>query len=329
MKFETVRWGILGPGAIANAFADGLKALPDAVLAACGSRSRERAEAFGARHGIPRRHASYEALAADPDLDAVYVATPHPWHCEHTLLCLDAGKAVLCEKPFALNAREAAAMIGRARQRRLFLMEAMWTRFLPHIAEARRLLEEGRVGEPRLWRADFSFQAGPNPEGRLLNPRLGGGGLLDVGVYTLSLASYFLGPVEEVLATARRGPTGVDEVAALATRHRGGGLGSMACGVGLSMPQTAALFGSAGRIDLLDPWWRPSGLRVTAGDRVEEIRPDPAGNGYHRQAAEVHRCLREGLLESPVLPWNESLSVMGALDAARGQAGVAYPQETR
>ena len=327
MRPYPVRWGILGPGAIANAFADGLKAVPGAELLACASRDPDRAKAFADRHGIPRRHAGYDALAADPDVDAVYVATPHPFHAAHAMMCLDAGKAVLGEKPFALNAREAEAMAACARKRGVFLMEAMWTRFLPHITEARRLLAEGRIGCPMLWRADFAFRAGPDPEGRLLNPRLGGGGLLDVGVYTVSLASFFLGPIAHIAAQAKLGPTGVDMAASLCTRHEGGALGSLACGVGVSMPQTAALFGENGRIEFPEPWWRPSALVVHANGSSEEIRPPLAGNGYNCQAEEVHRCLREGLRESPVMPLDESIAVLRALDDARRQIGLAYPGE--
>jgi predicted dehydrogenase len=165
---STFRWGILGTGNIAGAFANGLRALDDAALVAVGSRTAEAANAFGDRFGVPRRHASYEALAHDPEVDAIYVATPHPFHKANTLLCLHAGKPVLCEKPFAINAAEAAQMIAAARERGVFLMEAMWTRFLPHVARLRELLAAGAIGEVRQLRADFSFRTEFNPRGRLV-----------------------------------------------------------------------------------------------------------------------------------------------------------------
>ena len=171
---ETIRWGILGTGAIAHKFAEALAVVPNAELSAVGSRAQGTADAFGDEFAVPRRHASYLSLAEDPEVDAIYVSSPHPMHCRDTLLCLYADKPVLCEKPFALNASEAEAMIRCARQRGLFLMEAMWTRFLPAIAQVREWLADGAIGEVRNMMADFGFRADFNPEGRLLNPELGG-----------------------------------------------------------------------------------------------------------------------------------------------------------
>jgi len=329
MKYDTVRWGIIGPGAIARKFAEGLRVIPDAKLTACASREKERAEAFGKEFGAARRYGSYAEMVRDDEVDAVYVATPHPFHREHTLLCLDAGKAVLCEKPFAMNVHEAEAMIARAREKKVFLMEAMWTRFLPHIREAKRLADAGRIGDPRLWRADFCFRAGWDPESRLLNPALGGGGLLDVGVYTLHHAFLFLGPALEVRASADIGKTGVDEAMAFSTRHDGGRLASMTCAVRLNLPHAAALYGTDGHIAVNELWWQPSGLKVTAGGKTEEVVPEAVGNGYNYEAVEVARCLREGLLESPHLPWSETMAVMRAMDDVRKQIGLKYPADAR
>ena len=172
-----IRWGILGTGRIAGVFAEGLRSAADAELVAVGSRTAAAAEQFAGRVGAARAHASYADLASDPDVDAIYVATPHPFHKENSLLCIEAGKAVLCEKPFALNAGEAEQMVTAARARGVFLMEAMWTRFLPHIARLRELLAAGAIGEPRMLKADFCFRTDFNPRGRLFDPALGGGGL--------------------------------------------------------------------------------------------------------------------------------------------------------
>ncbi|MDQ1255520.1 MAG: hypothetical protein QG656_112, partial [Candidatus Hydrogenedentes bacterium] len=190
---DTIRWGILGTGTVARAFAQDLRFAKGAELAAVGSRRQETADRFGDSFGIPFRHASYEALANDPSVDVVYIATPNSLHKEHTLLCLDAGKAVLCEKPFALNAAEARAMVTAARERGLFLMEAMWTRFIPLTVHLRELLAENALGEIRMLTADFGFRGDFEPEGILWNRAYGGGSLLDVGVYPVSFASMLFG----------------------------------------------------------------------------------------------------------------------------------------
>ena len=181
---EPIRWGILGPGSIAHKFAVGLQAIPAGELVAVGSRDQQRADAFADQYGAPNRHASYEALSTDPDIDAVYVATPHPFHQDNAILCLEAGKAVLCEKPFTINAAEAEAVVARANG--VFLMEAMWSRYLPIMVQVRQWLDAGAIGEPLMVSADFGFRAGVNPAGRLFNPALGGGALLDIGIYVVS-----------------------------------------------------------------------------------------------------------------------------------------------
>ncbi len=323
-----IRWGILGLGGIANAFAEGLKAVPGAELVACGSRSREKAEAFGVKWNVRRRHSSYEALAADPEVDAIYIATPHPMHKENCLLCLGAGKPVLCEKPFTINFAEAAEIITCARSRKVLLMEAMWTRFLPHIGKVREIIASGAIGEVRMLQADFGFRGGADPAGRLLNPLLGGGGLLDVGVYTVSLAHLLFGVPVDMKAAAHIGETGVDEAAVMLLSFPGGRLASLMCGVRTHMPQEALILGSEGRIKINSPWWRPSSLTVfRAGKDEENIAPPAVGNGYNYEAAEFGRCLAEGLSESPVMPLDESLAVMRTLDALRRQFELVYPME--
>src|SRR5688572_13142856 len=198
---DKVRWGILSTGKIARAFAEALKDTGSAVLAGVGSRTLGSAQAFAAEFG-GTPYGSYEALAAAPDIDAIYIGTPHTLHAANAMLALEGGKAVLCEKPFTINRREAAQVVALARQRKLFLMEAMWTRFLPAFDEARRILDSGEIGQPRQVVADFGFFASVAPEHRLVNPELGGGALLDLGIYPLSAAAWMLGPVESVTAQA-------------------------------------------------------------------------------------------------------------------------------
>jgi predicted dehydrogenase len=333
MHHDTIGWGLLGTGAICKAMADALAHVPGARLAAVGSRGLDRARAFAATHAAAhpgvRTHGSYQALVEDPAVQVVYVGTPHPDHAGSALLALQAGKAVLCEKPFTLHAREAEAVVALARSSGLFLMEAMWTRFVPAVGEAARLVREGAIGEPLSVQADFGFDASAFPsDHRALDPRLGGGALLDVGIYPLSLASFLMGPIAGVQAHAQLGPTGVDVHTAFAVRHeRGGisqGLGSLRC----DTPLRAQVLGSAGRIELHAPFFHAERfLLVRKGQAPQEHHLPHTGNGYAHQIEEVQRCLRAGLSESPVMPLDETLALMGWMDAMRAQIGLRYPGE--
>ncbi len=328
---ETIRWGILATGGIAHQFARGLAVLPDAALVAVGSRSQETADAFGEEFDVPHRHASYEALSADPDVDVVYIATPHPFHYENTLLCLNAGKHVLCEKPFAMNAEQAGEMVATARAQSRFLMDAVWTRFLPTLIKTRELLAEGVIGDVRMLLVDFGFRAQFKPEARLFNPELGGGALLDVGIYPLQFASMVMGtPPSEMVAKAAFGETGVDEQVAMTLKYTEGQLAQLSCAIRTATDQEAWIYGTEGRIHVHAPWWR--GTQVTvgpAGDSEKSTTFDLPfeGNGYNCEAAEVMRCIREGRLESDVMPLDETLELMETLDAARAQWGLEYPVE--
>jgi len=328
---EKIRWGILGTGNIAKKFAAGLRVLPDAELVAVGSRAQATAEAFGAAFDVAHRHASYEALAADPEVDVIYVSTPHPLHCENTLLCLDAGKAVLCEKPFAINAAQAQLMIDRARAKGLFLMDAVWTRFLPVMVKVRELLAAGVLGEVQLLHADFGFRAEFDPAGRLFNPALGGGGLLDVGIYTAQLAALvFGGPPTQVAALASLGATGVDEQAALLFGYAGGRMAQLTCATRTTTHHEASIFGTEARIRLHAPWWRGDTLslyRSPTPEPDEVIQCPITGNGYNYEAAAVMACLRAGKRESDIMPLDETLQLMQTLDAVRAQWGLRYPME--
>lgn len=325
---DTIRWGIVGTGNIASQFATGLQALDDAELLAVGSRSQENADKFGERFEVPRRYASYEDLVADDEVDAIYVSTPHPYHYHNALLCLNHGKAVLVEKPFAINADEASEMIDLAREKKLFLMEAMWTRFLPIMVRVRELLAEGYIGEVRSMSADFGFRLGWNPEHRLLNPALGGGALLDVGIYPVSLAFMILGPPATVSSQAHIGETGVDEQNALIFGYASGALAELQSAVRTNTPQIATINGTEGRITIHNRWWVPARMTVEkSGQDPEEIHLPLTGNGYNYEAAEVGRCLREGRLESDVISLDESLRIMQTLDAIRAQWGLTYPME--
>jgi predicted dehydrogenase len=326
--YSTVRWGILAPGNIAKRFAEGLKALPDAKLVAVGSRTQEKADAFADEFDAPNRHGSYQALVDDPNVDIVYVASPHPLHKEHSLLALNAGKAVLCEKPFTINAAEAREVIETARRKNLLLIEGMWSRWFPAMARLRELVREGAIGDVRMVQADFGFRAGVNPEGRLFNPALGGGALLDVGVYCVSFAAMLLGTPSRIEALATLGETGVDEQSAVLLGYPKGEIALLSTAIRTNTPQEATVIGTDGHIKLPSPWWNPKTLVVKRGGQDTETLDVPyESNGFHYEAAEAMRCLREGKTESDVLPLDETVAVMETLDAIRARWGLKYPME--
>ncbi len=323
---EKIRWGILGTGRIAGLFAEGLASTPGADLLAVGSRTQASAKAFGEKFSVLRRHGSYEALAADPEIDAIYVATPHTFHKENTLLCLDAGKAVLCEKPFTINAAEAEAVVAFAREKHVFCMEAMWSRFLPASQAVRGRVDKGEIGRPRMLIADFGFRAEFNPQGRLFDPALGGGSLLDVGVYAVSLAHWLFGTPTDVASLADLGETGVDEQAAISLKFAGGRLAVLCSTVQAATPQRAVIVGDEGRIELA-PFWRPRQFTIIHGDNSHVSAAPFEGNGYNYEAAEVGNCLRDGKLESDVMPLDETVEIIRTLDRVRAQWGLKYPME--
>ncbi|HEY1044193.1 MAG TPA: Gfo/Idh/MocA family oxidoreductase [Telluria sp.] len=322
-----VRWGILSTGKIARAFAEALRDTPGAVLAAVGSRTLEGAQAFSAEFG-GTPYGSYEELAQASDVDAIYIGTPHTLHASNAMLALEGGKAVLCEKPFTINLREAEQVVALARKRNLFLMEAMWTRFLPAFDEAKRILASGEIGEPRQVVADFGFFASVAPEHRLVNPGLGGGALLDLGIYPLSAAAYLLGPVDSVTAQAVMQPNGVDAQTAFTLRHANGGLSICNASMRARTPVELVVSGDRGYLRLNSRFHRAPSITVdTEQGGSRTIETPYLGNGYVHEIIEVQRCLREGLLESPRMPLDESLALMGVLDEIRRQVGLRYPSE--
>jgi len=326
MARQPVRWGILGTGRIAKEFAAALSFVNGAKLVAVGSRSQKSADEFGERFNVARRHAPYEQLADDPQVDAVYVSTPHALHRDNTILCLAAGKHVLCEKPFAINATQAAEMIGAAKKHRRFLMEAMWTRFLPAMAELRNLLAKGAIGEPRLLQADFGFRAEFNRKGRLFDPNLGGGALLDVGVYPVALSSMIFGAPDRVTGDADVGKSMVDEQSAMVLHHKRGQLSVLSAAVRTDTIQEAIIYGSEGWIRVNSPWWKATTITVhRKGAKERTITAPIRGTGYNYQADEVVRCLTSGKRQSDVMPLSETLSIMKTLDAIRMSMGLRYP----
>ena len=323
-----LRWGVLSAARIANKFCEGVKALPGSTVVAVGARDKERAEEFARKWDIPKAYGTYQELVTDAEVDAVYVATTHNFHREHTLLALNAGKPVLCEKPFAINAREAEDMVRAARENRLFLMEAMWTRFFPIMYRVRELIRDGAIGDPRIVQADFGFRGDYNPQSRLFNPDLGGGALLDVGVYVVSFASMVLGEPNRTDGLATLAPNGVDEQAAISLGYENGALASLTTAVRTSTTHEATIMGTEGRIRIHPEFWKPERMTLFRDGRdPEEINLPSQGGGFNYEAEEVARCLGEGRLESEVMPLDETLSIMRTLDALRQKWGIRYPME--
>jgi predicted dehydrogenase len=327
MAAERIRWGIAATGGIARQFANGLAQTDDADSVGVASRTAARAEEFGAEFAIPHRHGSYEALAADPDVDVVYVASPHSRHEADTLLFLEAGKHVLCEKPFALNEIQARRMVDTARERGLFVMEAIWSRFLPAYQLLGELLATGVIGDVEHVDADFAIRFPYDPAHRLFDLALGGGALLDLGIYPLQLAQLVLGAPSEVRAEGRIGATGADEHVAAALRHESGALATVRTATRLTMACTARISGTEGAIDLPAFMHCPDSLTVTSAAGIEVRETPIVGEGLRYQVAEVHRCIRAGLLESPVVSHAETQQLAATMDEIRAQIGVRYPGE--
>ncbi|MGX4643937.1 Gfo/Idh/MocA family protein [Massilia sp. SYSU DXS3249] len=326
---DPVRWGILGTGKIARALATAIKDVPDAVLAGVASRSQDKADAFAAEFG-GTAYGSYEALAAASDIDLVYVATPHPQHAANALLALGAGKGALVEKAFTVNRREAEEVVALARSKRLFLMEAMWTRFLPSLLEVKRIIASGEIGEVSQVVADFGFTASFGPEHRVFNPELGGGALLDLGIYPLSIAASLLGPVVEVKAQAQMGATGVDVQTAFTLKHAGGAMSACSCSFLARTPGELTVSGTRGHVRMNTMFHRARSVTVALDDGSTRTVDTPyLGNGYVHEVIEAQRCWRAGLVESPGMTHDETLALMGVMDEIRRQIGLVYEADRR
>ncbi|WP_165985720.1 Gfo/Idh/MocA family protein [Streptomyces sp. YIM 98790] len=322
-----LRWGILSTGGIAEKFTQDLATMPDAEVAAVGSRTRESAAAFAERHGIPRAWGSWEEMAADRELDVVYVATPQTGHAAATRLFLRAGVPVLCEKPFTLSEAEARPLVDLARERGVFLMEAMWTYCNPVIRKMTELLADGAIGEVRAVHADFGLP-GPFPPGhRLLDPARGGGALLDLGVYPVSLAHLVLGEPESVSAHGRL-EGGVDVNTGMLFGYASGAVAALTCSLYADTPLRAAVTGTRGRIEFPRGFFFPEEFVLHRPDREpEEFTGYRPGRTFVHQAAEVMRALRAGEKESPLVPLDGSLAVMRTLDRVRDAIGLRFPGE--
>jgi predicted dehydrogenase len=322
---KTTTWGIIGPGKIANKFATALGMVEGARLGAIASRDAARGREFALRHGVATVYDDYALLAADPAIDAIYVATPHGFHAEHSLLCLRHAKAVLCEKPLALNAREAGEMIAAAREHRAFLMEAMWTRFVPLMLKVMDVIGSGHIGEVKYIRADFGFFAAFDPNGRLFNIRLGGGSLLDIGIYPLFLCIQLLGEPETITAYGRLSPTGSDETCHAILGYANGATAVVSSTLACQTSLSAEIAGTQGMIRIDTSWYKNHRFEWNhMGEAAQVVEVAPLVNGFEYQIREVMQCLDKGLIESPALPHSFSMLMARTMDAIRGRIGVRY-----
>ncbi|MNW31915.1 1,5-anhydro-D-fructose reductase [compost metagenome] len=322
---KRVKWGLISTGWIAEKFAADLAHASNGELYAVASRTIESADKFAKQFNIPKAYGSYEELLADPEVDVVYIGTPHPMHKENILSALHAGKSVLCEKPVTMNSEELEEVLAVAKEKQLFFMEAMWTRYLKPIRQVREWLAEGKIGDVLLLKAEFGFRMEWDPNHRLLNPELGGGALLDAGIYPVSFASMIFGPNPERMAsTAHIGETGVDEQFSIMLSYSEGRTAMLNGAIRLGLPNDAFIQGTKGYIHIPRFLFSDSATLYVDGEEPVVIKDDREFAGYAYEAEEVGRCLQEGLLESPVMTWEESLGIMRLLDQARGQWGLRY-----
>lgn len=360
-QIVATQWAIIGTGAIAHAFANGLKALPDAHLLAVSSREISKANAFAQTHHIPHPYASHQDMLQNPHIEAVYIAAPHTAHKQLALDCIDAGKAVLVEKPFTLNAAEAQEIINRAQEKGVFCMEAMWMRFTPLMQHVKTLMTQQAIGNIRLIQASLGFKSPDNPQNRFFNLALGGGALLDLGVYPLNLIFWLLGKPDTIQSSVHIGRTGVDEQAGIILGYQTGPIAVISTSNRTYCANEALIQGETGSLRIHDPLVKPEYLTLrhfgtpsdgdssTLKEKARQFEPARQvyhrlkqvksrllsdathipcqGNGYNYEAAEVQSCLRAGKLESDIMPLAETLQIMQAMDTLRREWHLQYPQE--
>jgi predicted dehydrogenase len=320
-----LRWGILGAGGIAATVGADIAGTPGNQLHAIAARDADRATAFAATHGVARSYGSYAELLADPDVDVVYIATTHGQHRDQALATLRAGKPLLVEKAFTLNAAQARQVVAEARAQQLFCMEAMWTRLNPLIRQAVEIARSGRIGDVVAFRGDLSRHFPYDPAHRLFDLAAGGGALLDLGIYPVTVAWLFLGRPDTIQAVASMSPTGSDVTTAMQWRYADGRVAQLYCSAAGDSPFAALINGTDGWIRVEPRIHRPERLVVHDRDGEEVIEGEPApGSGYGYEVLEVQRCLRAGELESPLVPLDETVAILEVLDETRRQLGVRY-----
>ena len=330
---KTIQWGIMGLGNIAHKFVQDLKHVEGCQLYAVGSRNLEKTQTFSKQYGAPRCYDSYEALVADPKVDIIYVATPQTLHFENTLMALRAGKHVLCEKPLAVNTQQVKTMIQEAKARNLFFMEALWTRFIPGTQELLRLLREGEIGEVNYINANFGIVIPKNPESRLFKKSLGGGSLLDIGIYTVYLSLLIMGVPSEIQATGRMTDTQVDAFCGMLFSYPNGKKAVLESSIENCTPVEARIYGSKGSITMHENFHRTEKLSVVKNSKIsmsdkyaglQVIEKKHVGNGYTHEIEEVVSCLQRGETESSQMSHQNSIDLIETLDRIREKIGLRY-----
>ncbi|HZJ37070.1 MAG TPA: Gfo/Idh/MocA family oxidoreductase [Gillisia sp.] len=324
MKTKTFKWAILGPGKIAHKFAKGLAEVPGAELYAVASRSLVKAEEFAKEFNVPKFYGSYEDLVNDKEVDIVYVATPHVFHYEHTLLCLKHKKAVLCEKPFAMNKEQVNEMILTAKKENIFLMEALWTYFLPHYQYVLELVKSEKFGKITSLEADFGFEAPYLPEKRLFKKDLGGGSLLDIGIYPVFAALSLLGKPDTISAKAEFSETGVDESCKVDFNYQNGVCASLYSTIKKMTPTIATITFEDATLTINRRFHEPTSVTILHNNQEETILFDVNTNGYNFEAEHVQQMLANGRTESTVMSFEKSLELIGLLDDIREEIGLIY-----
>ncbi len=321
-------WGLIGTGTISNLFAEGLASLDNAKIYAVGSRSPQTANKFALKWNVNQAYGSYEELYADPQVDVVYIGTPHNFHFQNVSDALNAGKHVLCEKAFTINAGEARELVKLAREKNLFLMEAMWNRFQPWYGVARQLLDENRLGDLHHLKADLSFRFDVGLEHRIFNLDLAGGALLDLGVYPIALASAIFGKPLEILATGSLCETGVDDQVSMIFKYASGATAELGCSSKFLSKNNATIHGAKGYLELHGMIGRPHKVSIQEqGKEIVEIDTPHTSNGYQYEAQAVMDMLSAGQIEHPLMPLNETIKIMETMDHIRSLLGLSYPGE--
>jgi len=326
-----IRWGIISTGHISGRFAEALAILPDAELVAVASRTKESANEFAKKYNIPKAYATYQELADDPDIDVVYIGTPHTFHLENSVMCMRKGKSVLCEKAFTINADEAKEMVRVAREENVFLMEAMIPRHVPLLKKALGWIKDGRIGEVRMVKASRCARGTFIPEARQMNPNLGGGSLLDVGVYVISFASQVLGkaPIESV-GLSHIGELGSDEQGVAILKYDKGEIADLSFALQTEAVNEAYILGTKGFIKIDDVFAVPTKAALFINKKEVEVIEEPIiGNALNYEAEEVMRCMKEGLKESPHMPLDESIEIMEVMDKIREPWGLVYSNDNK
>lgn len=319
------KWGIIGPGKIAGKFAEALLHLPDAELYAVASRDIGKARQFSEKYGATKSYGSYEDLVNDQQVDVVYIATPHTFHHAHAILCLQKGKPVLCEKPMSVSHTSTLEIVAASRSHNVFLMEAMWTRFLPVIDKTLELLKNGEIGEIKYLHADFGFMLPFDPASRLYDIKLGGGSLLDVGVYPLFLALLIFGKPSEIKSFAHLSPTGADESTSAVLYYENGAMANIFSSIVSQTPLKAEIYGTNGMIVLQRPWYKGTVVDVQKNDSVTDTFSLPyAGNGFEFEIMDVQHCLDRGLKESSLMPLDFSLLMSETVSEICKQCNIRY-----